>query len=451
MLPDSADSRLGEGASLWNDIVWEQLLESIGREKVIPILGPALSTVVVEGKEVTLERFVAVELAAQLDLTATDDPSLGSIVAFYLQRRRPMEELYGRINSILKHAQIQPSRALSQIAGITHFKLFVTTSFDLLLEEAINAQRFGGKALTQSLGYQLAEVVDCEISTVLKRLREPIVYHLLGKVSPFKEYVVSDDDLLEYIHTLHTGPRPEKLFDALRDNNLLLLGGNFSDWLVRLFLRLVKGRPLSFPRSALEILADERTRSDPSLVSFLGNFSLTTRVFHANAPEFIEELSTRWTARFGGEVAARQQGSGALFISYAREDATAADTLRRGLEAKGFEVWHDGQFKGAEDYDDRIQRAIKECALFIPLLSQQTERNVRDAYFRREWHLAEDRDTRNASDVRFILPLVVDGTSRNDFRTVPRRFLQKHILAAPDGGLSAEVLEAIITARDEGK
>jgi hypothetical protein len=443
-------SPIGSPVLEWDDYLWDRLLESISRRQVIPILGPALSTVEHEGREVSLNRFIAVQLAMQFDLSVTDEFGLGDIIAFYVHQHRSMADLYSRIYGILKKAAIGPSRALSQIATITHFNLFVTTSFDLLLEEALNCARFRGEPRTKSLGFvpkSVNDKVGSDITTKRHQLSEPTVYHLFGKVSLLREYVVTDEDLLDYIEALFAGRKPKNLFDALGQSDLLLLGANFSDWLVRLFLRLVKTKTqLGFRhRAALEILADEGARGDRALVTFLSNFSLSTRVFQGSAPEFIGELTTRWSERFGGSG---QRSSRTVFISYAREDAAAARALSTELGKRGVDVWFDDdrmKGRGGTAYDDLIRRTIKDCGLFLPLLSKTGDRDTRDAYFRREWHFAEDRDTRNAPNIPFILPIVVDDSSRSDFKNVPERFLKKHILRAPGGRVTDEI-EATVKA-----
>jgi len=431
---------------LWNDSVWDQLLESIEREQVIPIVGPGLSLISAEDGEIPLEKFLAVELGKRFRIDGDNDVTLSDIVAGCLKGGRPIDELYTVINTVLSQSPVEAAGGLRKLAKIENFKLFVTTSFDLLLEQAIDQERFNGARQTVSLGYNKRDVQDCDVRGSLRRLQNPVVYHLLGKLSPLREYVLSDDDLLEFIYDLHNGPRPEQLFDALRANYLLLLGGNFSDWLVRLFLRLVKGSPLSYPRPALEILADDRAREDASLVAFLSVYSPTTRIFSGSAPEFIDELWKRWSARTRDRKSVKPDGQRAVFISYAREDRAALTKLSAGLGAAGFTVWTDELLRPGEAYDARLRKLIDTCAVFVPLLSQNTERDVRDAYFRREWHFAEERDTRNFEDVRFILPLVIDGTSRSELRTVPRVFLKKHILSAPGGEPTEEVLTAITEA-----
>src|SRR5438270_927949 len=79
-------------------------------------------------------------------------------------------------------------------------------------------------------------------------------------------YAISDEDLLEFLYALQSeSRRPERLFDELENNHLLIVGGNFSDWVARMFLRTAKRRRLSDPREVLEILADDRSGKDPGL------------------------------------------------------------------------------------------------------------------------------------------------------------------------------------------
>jgi hypothetical protein len=59
----------------------------------------------------------------------------------------------------------------------------------------------------------------------------------------------------------------------------LIVGGNFSDWAARMFLRTTRPRRLSDSREMLEILADDRSSKDPGLVTFLANFNPRTKIF----------------------------------------------------------------------------------------------------------------------------------------------------------------------------
>src|SRR3984885_8817026 len=105
------------------------------------------------------------------------------------------------------------------------------------------------------------------------------------------------------------------------------------------------------------------------------------------------------------------ESSRAVFLSYASQDAEVARRICDALRAAGFEVWFDqSQLRGGDAWDASIRAQIKECALFIALISRNT--NARsEGYFRLEWKLAVDRSHLMADDRPFLLPLVIDGTT----------------------------------------
>ena len=120
--------------------------------------------------------------------------------------------------------------------------------------------RFGGAPSTDVIAYAPNRVAD--LPTERERLERPVVYHLLGRLSASPTYVISDEDMLEFICGLQSEHlTPEKLFHELEHSHLLLIGGNFSNWLARLFLRMAKRHRLSDPRDVGEVLADSHSGS----------------------------------------------------------------------------------------------------------------------------------------------------------------------------------------------
>ena len=96
------------------------------------------------------------------------------------------------------------------------------------------------------------------------------MFNIFGRSGTAADFVVTDEDLLEFVHVLHTGDRrPRMLFDALRDYNLLLLGCSFPDWLTRFFVRVISDMRLLEPRSTLETIVDDATPRNEDLVVFL--------------------------------------------------------------------------------------------------------------------------------------------------------------------------------------
>ena len=85
----------------------------------------------------------------------------------------------------------------------------------------------------------------------------------------------------------------------------------------------------------------------------------------------------------------------AVFLSYAREDADAARRIADALRAFGVEVWFDmSELRGGDVWDQKIRKQIKDCALFMPLISSQSDQRG-EGYFRLEWKLAVERDRKS--------------------------------------------------------
>jgi TolB-like protein/Flp pilus assembly protein TadD len=123
---------------------------------------------------------------------------------------------------------------------------------------------------------------------------------------------------------------------------------------------------------------------------------------------------------------------GAVFLSYASQDADAAVRICEALRAAGVEVWFDqSELRGGEAWDAQIKKQIHDCALFVPLISAHTNART-EGYFRREWNLATRRLLDMAQDAAFLVPVVIDGTREADAR-VPEEFLRAHWTRLPGG------------------
>jgi TolB-like protein/Flp pilus assembly protein TadD len=123
---------------------------------------------------------------------------------------------------------------------------------------------------------------------------------------------------------------------------------------------------------------------------------------------------------------------GAIFLSYASEDAAAAQKICAALRAASLEVWFDqSELRGGDAWDAAIRAQIKACALFVPLISRHSRMRV-EGYFRLEWKLAIDRSHLMATEKSFLIPVVIDDTTQTDAR-VPDRFLEVQWTRLPDG------------------
>jgi hypothetical protein len=132
----------------------------------------------------------------------------------------------------------------------------------------------------------------------------------------------------------------------------------------------------------------------------------------------------------------------AVFLSYASQDAEAAQKICEALRAAGLEVWFDqDELRGGDAWDQSIRKQIKTCALFIPVISHTTH-DRREGYFRLEWKLAIDRCHLMDANMAFLLPVVIDDT-RDDDERVPERFREVQWTRLPGGVTPAAFVERV--------
>ena len=135
--------------------------------------------------------------------------------------------------------------------------------------------------------------------------------------------------------------------------------------------------------------------------------------------------------------------SGAVFLSYASQDAEEARRISQTLSAAGVEVWFDqSDLRGGDAWDQKIRRQIRECALFVPVISSNTQAR-HEGYFRREWRLAVERTHDMADHVTFLLPIAI-GALQDAEAHVPEAFRDVQWTRMPqNGALPAGFVETV--------
>ncbi|MFM7706415.1 MAG: toll/interleukin-1 receptor domain-containing protein, partial [Gammaproteobacteria bacterium] len=176
-------------SSALDEDAWDDLLNYIEERRVIPIIGPELLRVETETGPRPFQDWLAERLAARLNIDVSrlpQPPSLDDVVSWHVASRGRREEPYTRLRSILRDATFAPPPALRRLAEITDFDLFVTTTFDGYLEQAINEARFSGLPSTEVISYAPNRVADLTVERA--QMTRPVVYHLLGRVSASPTY-----------------------------------------------------------------------------------------------------------------------------------------------------------------------------------------------------------------------------------------------------------------------
>jgi hypothetical protein len=438
-------------------LFWEQLLQLIAEGHVVPIVGRDLLTVRYQDRDVLLYSFIAQRLAEYLGVSGGDLPEgdeINTVAYRYIEKGNRIEDIYSVLKIVMPpDKELSIPQPLSKLAAIRPFKLFVTTTFDSLLERAVNQERFAGQSKTRVFSYTPNAVED--LVGPVEQMDRPAVFHLFGKLSAIPAYAVTQEDTLEFLHSLQSESRqPHVLFDELNRNNLLILGCSFGDWLARFFIRTPKRQRLLEARGSTDYVADARMSGDNNLVLFLRHFSIRTKIFKGGgALDFIDELHRRWIARYPIEEPIATAGPenisaggdlrpGAVFLSYASEDRPAVIKIRDALKAAGVDVVFDKDaLHAGDDFEAKLKRSISECALFVPVISKHTLTKQR-RFFRIEWDQALLEARKAVPTERFIVPVVIDDT-HFDEPSVPEKFRNLHWEQAPDGEASSNFVSMV--------
>jgi hypothetical protein len=432
------------------DLDWDELLLHVRDGRVVPVIGSELFQVEHEGARISAEALIARDFAAALKVQVPFDPRLriSDVALRFLQARGDPRRLYTNLKKVLGQSKVPVPEPLRQLASIRELRLFLTTSCAPLVQQAIDQVRFGGRAETQVLAFSPYSVPG-DLASASASF-DACVYHVFGVASLMPDYVITDEDLIEFLHALQSDQRrPQHLFDYLRGRYLLFLGCGYTNWLARFFIRTLRNE--RFASSNLrkgEIVVDGVTRDDPDLVVFLRQYA--SQVFpELGVLDFVAELSRRAAGTEAApapppppadEAPMAPMPAEAVFLSYAREDVAEVRAVAAALEQAGVDVWFDERkLDPGVDWDAMIQDNIRRCSLFVPFVSRTTAANS-ERYFWVEWRLAIKRAMRMAHTRPFILPVAVDDVPV-DTSNVPPEFRVPNWLRLQSAGAAQVAAE----------
>jgi len=448
------------------DADWSLLITSIRDRKLIPVIGPNLIRVPFLGQSLTYEQYIAKRLADHPAYKITDEDlrplgvtlaqaSLNEIVSACVKKHIshwPFE-LHAHVWQIVNESQFAIPQALKQLAEIAPLDLFVSATFDPLLATALQSN-----GQLEELIYRRSDRDPADLPKDVRKDARRVLYYLFGKAEPGREdFAICEVELLRSVVRLHDAKyRPKRLFDALREKHLLLLGVNFDDWLARFFLWLARDRAGAGSKQleVREYLDDPKADQDRSLVVFLQHFSDSTVVVGDEPEEFVSELYRRWTgdSRSGqiGTTALetpKEMPTGAVFLSYSRGDKEAVGTLFENLRRNGIPVWYDAGLKAGDLWEEKIRKYIDSCGVFVPLVSVQALSRTKSE-FRAEWLQAVNLDKRKfGTGETLIMPVVVDDEdvilkAPQDF-SLPKEFASAQMYHCPRGEPSQGLIDSL--------
>lgn len=432
---------------------WERLLTGIAEGVVVPIVGQGVVTFGDEDRPLYPE---LVSSLSQRLLGADKEPATLNELAYeHLLRGGNSNDLYASLSAILTRGKFEPGPSLQKLAEVG-FPLYLTTAFDPLLERAVRAAR--GAC---DVGAFAPAERDKDLPASPDQLKAAFVYHLLGRCRSVPgSFVAWEKDLLDFLaelprHLASEGMR--HLSEALHNASFLALGLQLSDWVLRLVLRIAGQDKDQLVRNTAWVAENEVAASS---VLFFGRATRNVRVVTRAPAEFVAELHERWKREHGASGAQALRDSrqappppGAVFVSYAREDAEAARRIKEQLESQGCTVWLDRErLQVGQDFNQEIAREVlRDCAVFISVVSAYTEQVVGDRYFHRERNWAAKRleGFPQSSAPKFYLPFIISEGLTGELLREPEVTRTFQRTRCADGVLDADTAQKVRALQDE--
>lgn len=437
-----------------DDKFWQRLLRKVAEGQVVPVVGRDLLVVETATGPRLFDQLVAERLAAELRVPTEKLPpgyDANDVVCAYEKFHGDPTAINDEVVTIFANLKVPTPEPLRLLAEIAPFRLFVSTTCDTLLEEALAGVRGQPPALVACPPANR----NLDFDEALLQSHGSLVFQVLGRVSGSTEFAVTEGQVLERMHDFMAGPHhPKKLIERLCASHLLILGVSFPDWLARFLLRLARAKPLWDSRSLTEVIA-ENGRGQQDLALFLRNFSPNqSSLFTGGSPvDFVCELHRRWIQFSSRPPSPRpveapvdptEMARGSIFISYAAEDRDAAFRLADEMAAAGLEAWVDRRLQPGDDYRRTIESNIGECCAFVPVLSRHTQADDK-RWFRREWEQACDRKKEYfGTNQDFLFPVVVDETPKTELIEIRRcTFGPTNATAVPGGHPPPQLIEKL--------
>lgn len=452
---------------------WKLFIDELNEGGLVPVIGPELLQVEIDGQKQYFRLWLARQLANELNLSSEGlekelHPVQEVMLRHYRQNNPNSIKPYQFIKSLINRKQWQTPDALLKLASIEKFNFFLTTIWEPFLERAIIESRnlqYNQLCIMENNLAVRPDDIDKFTSRSARQQFDPSyieklysdeappsVYYLFGRPSSLKTYALSEDDILEaYLMFQSVSYRPDKLISYLSKRRLLMLGCNFPNWLTRFFISLTSPDPKNPSPQPVFVMSDSVCMQDQNLTDFLKRKDAFV-VTDISVESFIEQFYDHWKKTNSGikcnVTSENPFTSGSIFISYASEDKKHAEILFNEIKNMDLPVWFDKrELKPGDEWSAKIHRNILESSIFIPLISSNSLSRMQKPFVKQkpfviqEWEYADKLFSDSAGLPR-IMPVLIDDTSYDDNR-IPLSFRKLHWLEAPGGTITDHSLAAL--------
>ena len=330
----------------------------------------------------------------------------------------------------LKTQYLNPT--LKDILEEKCFRTIVTTAYDpyleIYLDELWKKQYKRLNINANEKNNIMRDISTADICSNEFNIKIPMLYYAFGKAEykelssngSIDEFGATDNGKMEIVSQWLGEQAPNNFLTYLSKKRVLAIGCRFDDWLFRFFWYMLK-KDINL-LSKGEVVFDYCDEKDLSLKSYLASQKI--KVFE-NAREFMKKLTCAIRElkqkeiedlKNGNNYRLMTLGNKGIFISYAHEDFWVVNRIYKKLVEKGLNVWMDVRLEAGDLYDSRIEAAIKQCQVFIPVLTSTVKLVLENGecenryFYNKEWAIAENciNELNNIGENKDVIPILTD-------------------------------------------
>lgn len=354
---------------------------------IVPVVCDDMFEYIKDGQSLSIGDFLSDKFKSERNIKDAIAEAIRSNlflgISLFEQEQRGRDfsrSIYEALSNGIEEGYIKLKDCVKDFLSKGDFHVIITTIGFPIIESALSGKKY------ESIWYNPNNRNDLPF---LVNEDSRVVYHVFGGEHS-NSWVYNEQTLLKYVHALHSGDYGAKnLANYLRGTGNdcikrpLILGSTLPDWLFRLFVFPLYGDKLSESNGYWMSLDGIEKGLD--LFLNRNKYSGQTNLRGGN---LVNEILSEATVE---HMAVRQEEHEPykLFVSYKREkDKNNAEIierifklLRSQAKATGGEVWRDTEqvADGGNPYWANIKKAIKECNLFIPLVSSLYLDEFKDA------------------------------------------------------------------------
>lgn len=313
------------------------------------------------------------------------------------------------------------------------FRTIVTTAYDPFLEIYLNK--------LWKNQYNILNINALDVNNIKKDISPmeiepnefnrtiPMLYYAFGKAeyenlssnASCGQFAATDNGKMEIVSKWLGEQAPHNFLRHLSKKRILAIGCRFDDWLFRFFWYMLK-KDISL-LSKGEVVFDYNDEKDLSLKSYLSSQKIEVfddaRVFMKDLINAIQRVKQKDidNLKKGNNDRLITLGDKGIFISYAHEDFWIVNKIYKKLKEKGLNVWMDVRLEAGDLYDTRIEAAIKQCQVFMPVLSSTVKMLLENGmcvnryFYNKEWTIAENsmKELNNIGENKDVIPILIDS------------------------------------------